>query len=77
MVFFTVNFFKPYTERWVEVGQVNECTEGQKDCRLAAQAVAAYHSFFRFPTVYSHILPFPGKQERKGMVNTMLIGASM
>lgn len=48
----------------------------QKDSRLAAQAAAAYHSFFPFPTVYSHILPFPGKKERKGMVNTILIGAS-
>lgn len=49
----------------------------QKNCRLGAPAVAAYHSFSPFPTVYFLIFPFRSKQERKGMVNTMLIGASM
>lgn len=38
----------------------------QKNCRLTAQAVAAYHNFSPFPTVYFLILPFPSIQERHG-----------
>lgn len=69
--FFTVNLLKPYTERQVEVG---ECTE---ELQTGSPSSAAYHSFSPFPTVYFHILPLLSKQERKSMINTMLIGASM